>query len=133
MAITTLKERFWSLRATGAFGIPKPVRAGLEPLGARRPVNAWTGIYAEKDTRRGKQVCKMRWYRPTNPRTEIQQTWRAVFTAGFAHWRALTPDQKQAYNKRAYSLKMTGFNLHQREWLNNHKRGMPQIEKIWQK
>lgn len=76
------------------------------------------GIYSHKVTKKGKAVSKMRFYWPSNPRTVAQQARRTLFANGKAHWDSLTLEQKERYNTRARSLQMTGYNYHQRLFLN---------------
>lgn len=44
---------------------------------------------------------KYAYFVPTNPQTEIQQSWRATFTAGMAAASALTPEEREPYKERA--------------------------------
>lgn len=60
---------------------------------------------------------RARFYRPTNPRSFAQQSRREVFASGVVLWQALTDFEKASYNLRARRLHMSGFNLHQREYL----------------
>lgn len=80
-----------------------------------------SGIYQVR-TRYNKRVqVKMKLYVPTNRQTEIQQAWRAVFSAAVAAWHVLTENQKEEYRVAAKTLAMTGFNLFISEYLKEHK------------
>jgi len=60
----------------------------------------------------GKEQCfKEKFYVPYNPRTEPQQANRMKFASAVAAWQALTPEQKELYNKKAANLNMSGYNL----------------------
>lgn len=62
-------------------------------------------------TRRNKviELAKYRW--PTNPNTQAQQQVRQKYGQLVEQWRALTQAQKEEYNERAKSLKISGWNL----------------------
>lgn len=79
-----------------------------------------SGIYRIR-TIDGKQIQqKMKFYRPSNPQTAPQQSWRAVFANAIAGWQVLTPEQKAVYNESAKNKKMSGYNLYIREYLNSN-------------
>lgn len=75
------------------------------------------GIYQVR-TRTGHQVVvQEKFYAPANPQTEAQQANRQKMTNGVAAWQALTPEQKEVYNKRAKYKHFSGYNLFLREYL----------------
>lgn len=80
--------------------------------------NALAGIYQLKGAPGRRVLSKSKFYRPSNPRTPPQQNWRAIFRAGVLLWQGLTPDARTPYNEEARRLRMSGFNLFMREWLN---------------
>jgi len=51
-----------------------------------------------------------KWFKPTNPRTELQIDQRKLFDKAVDCWHDLTGLQKEAYDRVA--VKMTGFNLY---------------------
>ena len=74
------------------------------------------GIYQMRMTKRGKVPVKMKFYRPTNPRTPAQQANRQKFADAQAAWMALTSEQKQVYTTRAKRRNMFGWGLFIREY-----------------
>lgn len=73
-------------------------------------------------TRFDKRVqVKMKYYWPTNPQTEAQQAWRAIFSAGVSAWQALSEEAKDVYRDLSKYFNLTGFNLYMAEYLNEHK------------
>lgn len=82
--------------------------------------NEYAGIYQYCNAWEQRYHVKTLMHWPKNPQTGPQQAWRAVFTAGAVDWGSLTSDEKLAYNKRAKPYHMTGYHLHQREWLGSH-------------
>lgn len=53
----------------------------------------------------------MDYYTPTNPRTPLQQNWRATFAEAMAAWQALTESEKDAYRSQAKPKHLLGHNL----------------------
>jgi len=54
---------------------------------------------------------------PSNPGTPEQGIRRDKFKAAVKHWQELPEPQKTQYNKRALRKGISGFNLHNREFL----------------
>lgn len=79
------------------------------------PLNVY-GIWQMRMTRRGKVPLKMKFYRPTNPRSPAQQANRQKFANAMAAWQALTNQEKNAYNERAKKRQMFGWGLFIREY-----------------
>jgi len=78
------------------------------------------GIYQIR-TRYGKQVqIKEVFYTPTNPQTEAQQAWRAIFADAVAGWQGLTQTEKDVYNQRVKYKNLSGYNLYLKEYLLSH-------------
>jgi hypothetical protein len=90
---------------TGKLGKPDVA----DPLGVY-------GIYQMRKMKKGKGYVKMKFYTPTNPRTEAQQANRQKFANAMSAWGSLTDEQKQAYIKRAKTRNMFGWGLFIREW-----------------
>lgn len=80
-----------------------------DPLGVN-------GIWQRRMTRRGRVSIRMRFYRPRNPRTPLQQANRDKFRHCMTLWMSLTPEQKAEYNKRARRRQMFGWGLFIREY-----------------
>lgn len=60
---------------------------------------------------------KMRYYRPTNPRTELQQAGRNKFAEAVAAWSALTTVEKSVYNERGKKNNRIGRNIFISEYM----------------
>jgi len=58
---------------------------------------------------------------PTNPKTKKQQKNREKMHAAVLHWQWLPEAEKDKYRKRAEQKQMSGFNLHNSEFLNKAK------------
>jgi len=78
----------------------------------------WQKGYTPKGKRRN---FKMKFYRPTNPRTEKQQAHRQILAEAVALWKALPLSTKKEYNKKAYGKQMSGYNKFISEYLNQNK------------
>lgn len=117
---TSVKSRPMAFDVRGSFGYSGAfgrIAFGFNRFG----FYDWNcGIYQKKYYYGEPYISKMKFYRPTNPRTLLQQSWRSIFTAGSVHWSSFTTNDKKSYNMRAKAYYMTGFNLHQREWLSSH-------------
>jgi hypothetical protein len=107
--IPTPAQRFFATEMRGKLG-----RVSLpDPCGV-------FGIYQMRHTKKGKQVIKMKFYAPTNPRTQKQQANRQKFAAAMAEWQNLTREEKQAYNIRAKKVRKFGWGLFIREYYQSH-------------
>jgi hypothetical protein len=92
------------------------IRNKIGKEGDPDPLNV-NGIYQVR-TRFNRIVnVKEKFYKPYNPRTELQQANRLKFRAGIDAWHSLSPEEKEEYNKRAYRLKIYGVNLFLREYM----------------
>jgi len=78
------------------------------------------GIYQMRMTRRGKIPLRMRFYKPTNPRSPAQQANRQKFADAMTSWGTLTDEQKATYNRRAKKRQMFGWGLFIREYYQSH-------------
>lgn len=79
-----------------------------------------SGIY-----RRGRSGGKIVWHRDPfyitrNPRTEPQQTWRAVFADAVVAWQNLTEEEKKLYNELAKTKKTSGCSVFLSKYLKSH-------------
>lgn len=57
---------------------------------------------------------------PSNPQTPEQQANRLKMKKAVLHWQHLTSTERKQWHKKASKLKMSGFNLHNREFLRGH-------------
>ena len=62
--------------------------------------------------------CVRAHFIPVQPGTAPQLAWWQVFRTGVQQWQALTPAQKETWNKKKYPRRMSGFNRYMRNWLN---------------
>ena len=60
----------------------------------------------------------MSWYYPYNPKSQLQQAWRAVFQEAVQSWQYLPASDKNYYNKSKYPAHMSGYNRYLRYYLN---------------
>lgn len=65
-------------------------------------------------------IRKSKFYIPSNPKTESQQSRRSIFADGVSGWQSLSEDEKNIYRKKAEGLRMSGFNFYMREYLLSH-------------
>lgn len=63
--------------------------------------------------------AKMRYYRPTNPRTVKQQINRNKFSEASAAWSLLTPVEKSVYNERGKKRSRVGRNIFISEYMKS--------------
>lgn len=74
-------------------------------------------------------VLLERWYSPTNPQTEAQQSHRAMYGSAIGSWRGMSEAEKESwryYQKRRRSRPvMSGYNLFVKMYLLSG--GNPQI------
>ena len=120
MAIVTPDTGLHSFEAHKKVGLPNGYGRILYGISKYGINDERAGIYrtAHHDGRRFTQ--KMKFYRPTNPQTEAQQTWRGVFADGVLAWQNLTPAEKAQYNESAKPRKLNGFMYYMRLWLKSH-------------
>lgn len=97
-------------------GIGELIRGKLgKDLGLATP-DTW-GIYQVRTRWGGLVQVKEKFYVPTNPQTELQQYYRAIFAAGVLAWQGLSEPERDTYRERSKGLEMTGFNLFMSEYL----------------
>jgi len=82
-------------------------------------VQLQNGIYQMRPRDGGAICVREVFYTPTNPQTPEQQANRSKFAAGVVAWQALTPEEKQEYNRMRYGLRMSGYNLFLRLYMLN--------------
>ncbi len=71
----------------------------------------------------GFAVSRMRFYRPTNPRTVKQQNWRAVCAYVWTIWATFDPETKEQYRLQGSIRGITGANLFMSEFLKTPYNG----------
>lgn len=117
MAIVNAFEAALSIDARGALGPYRRWKAGEITWAQAQAEMPYAGIYIQRRTAEGIKLSRTKYYKPSNPRTVAQQSWRNLLKAGAVLWSLLTPEGKATYNERAKRLRMTGYNLFIREWL----------------
>ena len=60
---------------------------------------------------------RMRYYRPTNPNTIVQQARRTLFAEAMASWQGLPPAEKIEWKKKASRHSRRGHNLYISEYM----------------
>lgn len=78
------------------------------------------GIYQMRSTKKGKKPIRMKFYKPTNPKTVNQQANRQKFAEAMEAWKNLTSQEQEQYNERAKKIPLFGFNLFIREYYKNN-------------
>lgn len=120
MALLTKKQRVMMPKPRKRFGFSHSFGTAFFGYTRFGDFNEYAGIYTYRNNWKQRKHIAMQFYWPTNPQTVPQQAWRAVFANGAVAWQSLTSDQKAEYNKRAKQKHMTGYHLHQREYLSSH-------------
>lgn len=64
---------------------------------------------------------QMTYYQGTNPQTQSQQDWRAVFAAAVLAWQNLTDLQRYAWRTTATRRSKMGYSMFLTEYLHDHK------------
>lgn len=121
MVIVTKTSKLMSLNASGKFGFTSAAgfaRCGHSRCGASKDFG---GVYQSKKTAVGHRTSRMRYYRPTNPQTVLQQAWRTIFASGWAEYNMLTDEQKVLLSKEARLLRLSGPQLFMRRWLQANR------------
>jgi hypothetical protein len=135
-------DRLYSIETRNRFGLPNGlgfITCGVSALGDDNPMagiyqrrkrsmyvvdyvdgNGYVHYKKRSDTETNELICRLRHYVPTNPRTEIQQNWRAYFTTVLRTWQALSPDEKKIWNEFKYPAHMTGWNRFASYHLKKH-------------
>lgn len=103
-------------------------RAGLARAGS---TNNNSGIYQRRNKGynnhgynpsrpRTKYYVRMRQYRPTNPRTPLQQANRAKMADAVAAWQSLTEGEKVQYREQGKTRRLTGYMYFCSNYLKTH-------------
>lgn len=80
-----------------------------DPLGVH-------GIYQRRHRKDGIFSIKMKFYRPTNPRTPDQQANRNKFKDAMTEWNSLTKEQRLPYTVKAKKQMLRPHNVFVREY-----------------
>jgi hypothetical protein len=91
----------------------------------------WAGIYSKKYYYGKPYISRMKFYRPTNPRTILQQNWRAVHAYATYLWRSFDPETQEPYEMKGKRAKMTGYNFFLSYFLKNRPHGFGAIYFGW--
>lgn len=111
-----------SIRRGDGFGF---IRLGHSTFGAIAHVG---GVYQKRVTGynntgrkahlpRKAYYVRMRYYRPTNPNTSLQQAKRSMFADAMASWQGLSPAEKIEWKKKASRQSRRGHNLYISEYM----------------
>ena len=103
----------------GIYGVADYARGGYG-YGDATPESIFHGVYQMRRCKEGVIPVQMKFYRPTNPRTEIQQNNRVKIRDAVLAWQALDQSQKIEYNKNALGKNLTGYNLFIKNFLLSH-------------
>lgn len=77
------------------------------------------GIYQMRKCKTGKEIVKMKFYRPPESRTPAQDAIRLKYAAAVLAWKALTKEQQKPYLMRTAKKHYTGYNLFLKEYMLN--------------
>jgi len=111
-----------SIRTSNGFGF---IRFGHSVFGVDVYIG---GVYQKRVTGynykgrnpnlpRRSYYVRSRYYRPTNPNTQMQQHRRSLFGDAMRSWQALAPVDKAHYNSKATRQCRRGFNLYISEYM----------------
>ncbi|HRZ28670.1 MAG TPA: hypothetical protein P5295_17805 [Spirochaetota bacterium] len=64
--------------------------------------------------------CSRTYVKPRNPDTPAQRSNRDLFRSAMMSWRSLSDFEKEAYNRKAARLPMTGHNLYISRYMRGH-------------
>ena len=117
MAIVSKIDGPPALSVWGKLGPYRRWQAGEITWSQAKAEMPYAGIWIRRHLPYGVVSERCRFYKPTNPRTFVQQNWRLTFRNGVIQWHNLTPPGKQSYNERARKAGISGFNLFMREFL----------------
>ena len=80
----------------------------------------YKGIYQMRRCKEGIIPIRMKFYKPSNPRTILQQANRQKYADGVLGWQSLTDEQKKVYNDNVKGRCLSGYNLYIKEYLLSH-------------
>lgn len=95
-----------SIRTIGGFG---NIRFGVSGFGIDSYVG---GVYQARRHNGRKFWVKMKYYRPTDPKTDLQQANRQKMADAVASWQALPESEKNVWRERGKKLRRKGYNLY---------------------
>lgn len=95
------------------FSLTACKKTASSPIGFR-------GIYQRYNSKNGKKTRLIKLYKPTNPRTPLQQANRQKIANAVFAWQCLTDSEKDVYNNRKYPRFMSGYNRFIKEYLKSH-------------
>src|SRR5574343_1729482 len=81
------------------------------------------GIYKKKYLWGKSYISKMQFYRPTNPRTVLQQEWRSVCAYAWVLWALVDINTRKLWKIQAQKKHITGPNLFMSRWLSSPSGG----------
>lgn len=64
--------------------------------------------------------CSRTYVKPRNPDTPAQRSNRDLFRSAMMSWQSLSDYEKEAYNRKAARLPMTGHNLYISRYMRGH-------------
>lgn len=105
---------------TKIIGIISPFSSSIRGnIGSQADIltNPVAGIYQMRKCLEGKIPIKMKFYRPTNPRTIKQQANRIKLRDAVIAWSLLTDAEKNVYHERAKSWHYWGYHLFVSEYM----------------
>jgi len=120
MSLVTFGQSLAAFQIRGKIGEPSGcgiARCGHAKAGSN---SIHKGVYQVRHNSKGQVIAKTKYYRPTNPRTALQQANRTKFTNAMTAWGALTIEQKLAYTNRAKRRNMFGWSLFIREYYQSN-------------
>lgn len=109
MALPKINERWFILGLRGKYGPPTGIGdmwLGYSEIGNDDKL---AGIWQKRRTLKGIKPCRMRYYIPPNPRTEIQQANRAKMASAVLAWNALTFEEQIVWNRKKKPEKRSGY------------------------
>jgi hypothetical protein len=120
MDFVDLNNPIISFEVRGKFG--RPVGVGQFMLGWSMVGDSdkRAGVYQKRRRASGQFFAKLKYYRPTNPRTTIQQANRAKIAAAVAAWKILPVEEQIYWNKKGDPPHMSGYNRFIRDHLRGH-------------
>ncbi len=119
MTLLTSNDKTVDLDIIGKLGTSYSYGGGLYGDSKYGYFDIMSGVYSVKHTRTGRQISRMRHYRPTNPNSEEQVARRDKFAAGMLAWQGLTTDDKAMYNRLGRARRMSGHNVFLSDYMRN--------------
>ena len=118
----TIRKKFGNPLASVSGGVYGVAIYGSGGYGSEivDPNSDFYGVYQMRRCKEGYIPVQMKFYSPTNPQTEIQQSNRQKIADAVLAWQDLTDEQKEVYNENASGMKLTGYNLFVKNYLLSH-------------